>query len=192
MRKYRKYYRKRSLDLIQGGVAAIFVGVIFLKYGSELWHGMVFLLIGAILILAPIIKKCIKKAIYHQKFKDSAISQIDCMSGEEFEHYLEVHFAKLGYRTRHTGKSGDYGADLILKDAEGKKIAVQAKRYREQVGVRAIQEVIAAKEYYHCDKAMVVTNSFFTPNARKLAKDCNVELWDRNVCIDKFKINTMN
>ena len=42
--------------------------------------------------------------------------------------------------------------------------------------------------YYKSDRAMVITNSFFTPNAINLAKKCNVELWDRNTLKKQFNI----
>ena len=49
------------------------------------------------------------------------------------------------------------------------------------MGVRAIQEAVAAKGFYDCSKAMVVTNSFFTSEAKILAEKNNVELWNRKV-----------
>ena len=80
-------------------------------------------------------------------------------------------------------------ADLILKK-DGEKIVVQAKRYSNKVGIEAVQQIIGAKEYYKATKGMVVTNSFFTPNAVKLASSSNIELWDRNKLLNiLFKLN---
>ncbi len=58
---------------------------------------------------------------------------------------------------------------------------VQAKRYNDNVGNRAIQEVLGAKGYYDCNGAMVVTNSHFSPAAVQLAKGKGnkVILWNR-------------
>ena len=107
------------------------------------------------------------------------------MTGPEFEEYLAAHFDNLGYKVEHIGQTGDYGADLILY-RDGVSIVVQAKRYQDKVGVKAVQEVISAKEYYECDSAMVVTNSYFTPNAIQMATQCNVELWDRENIRKRF------
>ena len=102
------------------------------------------------------------------------------MSGEEFELYLQAHFQKKGYYAKHVGQTGDYGADLILYGKRRRKTVVQAKRYNNSVGIKAIQEVISAKAYYDCRDAMVVTNSRFTHAAKELARKANVELWDRD------------
>jgi len=45
--------------------------------------------------------------------------------------------------------------------------------------VKAIEEAVAAKGHYSCQKAMVVTNSYFTEQAKRLAASNDVALWDR-------------
>lgn len=115
----------------------------------------------------------------------SGVAEIDRMDGKTFEKYLEVLFGKLGYRVERTRYVGDYGADLVAKK-NGVKYVIQAKRHKSKIGVKAIQEVVAAKGYYHCDEALVVTNSFFTGPAINLAKANNVELWNRNVLVNKL------
>ena len=57
-------------------------------------------------------------------------------------------------------------------------MAVQAKRYAKPVGVKAVQEVAAARSFYGASGAAVITNGAFTPAARRLAASCRVELWD--------------
>ncbi|WP_448969861.1 restriction endonuclease [Macrococcus capreoli] len=64
-----------------------------------------------------------------------------------------------------------------------KKIVIQVKRYKSNVGIKAIQEVFSAQHYYNADKSYVVTNSHFTKSAIILASKLNVEL------IDKKKLN---
>ena len=88
-------------------------------------------------------------------------------------------FSKKGYRVQLTPYVGDWGADLIVSKG-GVRTAVQAKRYGKKVGVRAVQEAVAAKGKYQCAEAMVVTNSFYTDEARDLARANRVALWDRN------------
>ena len=107
--------------------------------------------------------------------------KIDRCSGTEFEEYLYHRFRQMGYKVRHTGKTGDYGADLILYSKKPKeKIVVQAKRYNQKVGQEAVREAVAATAYYRADRAIVVTNSRFTDFAVKLARSNNVELYDRD------------
>src|SRR5690625_5763781 len=78
-----------------------------------------------------------------------------------------------------TKKSGDYGADVVLKGKN--KIVIQAKRYgyKNNVSMDAVREVFAARSYYKADEAWVITNSFFTKQAKELAKACGVKLLNR-------------
>ncbi|MDD7792882.1 restriction endonuclease [Clostridium sp. 'White wine YQ'] len=119
-----------------------------------------------------------------EKLRNATFNEIDIMSGEEFEEYLQVKFKDLGYKCKLTPRTADYGADLILKNFKGKKV-VQAKRWKSIVGVEAIQQVVASMRYYKATEAMVVTNSYYSENAKKLAKVNNVLLWDRRD-IDKL------
>jgi restriction system protein len=114
-----------------------------------------------------------------QRYHKSGIADIDRMSGREFEEYLRILFVKLGYQVRMTSYTGDYGGDLIARK-DGDAVVIQAKRYKKRVGVRAVQEVTAAKGHYNCPKARIVTNSYYTEQACTLAKSNGVELWNRD------------
>lgn len=113
----------------------------------------------------------------------SGIADIDTMDGLAFEQYLEVLFGKLSYKVRRTQYVGDFGADLIIEGG-GVKTVVQAKRYAKAVGIKAVQEAVAAKGMYGCTEAMVVTNSTFTRAAAELAWANRVVLWDRNLLVE--------
>lgn len=108
-----------------------------------------------------------------------SISDIDTMSGIEFEKFLERLFTKLNYEVSLTKATGDQGADLIVKKFD-KLIIVQAKRYNSTVSNKAIQEAVAAIKFYNASSAMVITNNYYTKSAIKLANANNVELWDRD------------
>lgn len=114
----------------------------------------------------------------NKRFYNANIGTIDKMSGEEFEEFLELHFKKEGFKAHLTPKTADYGADLVVKKGK-EKIVVQAKRWNQNVGVEAIQQVVASIKYYKADRGMVITNSKFTENAINLAKANNVTLIDR-------------
>jgi restriction system protein len=112
----------------------------------------------------------------------SGIGDIDRMSGREFEAYLALLFRRYGYTVKQTGKTGDYGADLVISK-DGQRTAIQAKRYKRNVGIDAVQQVVAAKKVYDCQGAIVVTNSAYTQAARNLAVANGVVLWDREKLI---------
>ncbi len=104
---------------------------------------------------------------------------VDRMSGETFERYCKAWFRRHGYyHIRLTKKSKDYGADLVMRKGLH-KVVVQAKRYDRNIGIFAIQQAMAAKAYYDADRAMVITNQYFTPSAKKLAEVNDVTLIDR-------------
>ena len=58
----------------------------------------------------------------------------------------------------------------------------------EGVNVKSVLKYPGAKGYYKADKMMVVTNSYFTSAAYKLAAANDVTLWDRNSINKFFKI----
>ncbi len=103
-----------------------------------------------------------------QKFTD--------LSGADFEKLLYRLFEAMGYTTEWIGKSGDQGGDLIANKG-GERILIQAKCYHNwSTGNDAVQQAVGAMKYYNCNKAIVVTTSYFTRQAMALARANNVEL----------------
>ena len=111
-----------------------------------------------------------------------SLAQIDSLSGSEFEKLLKIIFEKQGYEVDLTKKSHDYGADLILKK-KNKLSIVQAKCYDKNVGIKAVQEVIAAKTHYFAQDMFVATNRYFSKDAIILASEHDVKLIDRDVLL---------
>ncbi|WP_104712745.1 restriction endonuclease [Helicobacter cetorum] len=116
---------------------------------------------------------------YHKRKLKRILQKIDAMNGFEFEEYSKLFFTSKGFEVEITQKSGDYGADLII-EKDSVKWVVQAKRYSHKVSPKAIQEVVSSKAYYNCEKACVITNSYFTQAAKNLAKANEVLLIDRD------------
>lgn len=106
------------------------------------------------------------------------LSQVDAMDGVVFERYVGEILKTAGFSVQFTVSSNDFGVD-ILATKNGKKYAVQLKRYKDAIGSHAIMEVVAGMQHYACERAIVVTNSTFTPSARKLAESTNCLLIGR-------------
>lgn len=155
-----------QIDLFKTIIIPILKGLL------SLWK--IWLLLGAIALA-----KFAFQIWEMKKLAKSGINQIDKMDGRTFEKYLEALFNKLGYRVERTQYVGDYGADLITQK-DGVRTVIQAKRYKQKVGIKSVQEAVAAKGKYNCTNAMVVTNSFFTKAAIELAEANKVELWNRD------------
>jgi restriction system protein len=120
-----------------------------------------------------------------RRLSRSGIAEVDRMDGTTFEVFLTTLFRRLGYGVEHTGRRGDYGADLVVTK-DGQRIAVQAKRWTKTVGVKAVQEAVASKGIYKCADALVVANRSFRRQARTLAEANHVKLWDRDVLMAKL------
>lgn len=102
------------------------------------------------------------------------------LNGKEFEKLLYRLYTAMGYTVELTGKVGDQGGDLVaIKEQE--KILIQAKCWQDSVPNKAVQEVVAAKKYYDCNRAIVVAISDFTKEATELAKVNNVELINKKM-----------
>lgn len=106
------------------------------------------------------------------------LDKVDSLDGIAFENLLGEVFRRKDYKVKLSPKTGDHGADLVLKK-NGETIVVQAKRHLANISNSAIQEIVAAKKFYDADKSMVVTTSSFTRGAKKLAEVNGVELIDR-------------
>ena len=133
-----------------------------------------FLLVGAVYAA-----KRVRLLVAERRLARSGIDEIDRMDGVTFERRLVHVFRSRGHRVTQTQACGDYGADLVL-EKDGVRTVVQAKRWKKNVGVKAIQEAVAAKPVYGSTHSLVVTNRYFTDQAKRLAEANGVELWDRD------------
>ena len=104
---------------------------------------------------------------------------IDEMEGHEFEYFCAELLEKRGFiDVEVTRRSGDYGVD-ILAEREGVTYAIQCKRYSAPVGVEAVQQIYAGRDYYDRMVGAVMTNQYFTTAAVDAAKRLKILLWDR-------------
>lgn len=101
------------------------------------------------------------------------------MEGREFEEYVAALFCKLGYQAYVTHQSRDFGVDVVAKRG-GERIAIQVKRYAKPVSLGGVQQAVTGMHKFNCNKAMVVTNNYFTPGAKELANHSSCELVDRD------------
>lgn len=97
------------------------------------------------------------------------------LSGSDFERLLARLYEKMGYTVQLNGRTGDQGADLIATRGN-ERLIIQAKRHTGSVGNTAVQEVVAAKNHYDGNVAIVISTSKFTREAVELAKTNSVQL----------------
>ncbi len=149
--------------------------IIYLSYLLFFLYSVIYL---AFLVIKIILNKY-KNSFYNSNQLNALIKDIDSMSGIQFETVLSHLFRSEGYDVKLTPKSGDYGADLVLRKGSD-VIVVQAKRYSDYIGISAVNEIIGASGYNKANKKWVITNQFYTNAAIVQAHKNKVKLLDRD------------
>ena len=104
----------------------------------------------------------------------------DAMSGIEFENYIAFVLFKNGFiHIKTTPASGDHGIDLTA-EKDGITYAIQCKCYSSNIGNAAVQQAYSGRGIYKKDIAVVITNQYFTAQAKEDAAAVGVKLWDRD------------
>ncbi|MDA0772114.1 MAG: restriction endonuclease [Cyanobacteria bacterium] len=127
---------------------------------------------------------------YRKEFDSLRINDTETLDGIEFENLIQKLFLDSGYQVEVTPTSGDYGADLII-EKDGHKTAIQCKRRNRKSGIRAVQEIYTAKDFFGVDSAMVITNNLCSEPAKKVANKLGVILIDREH-LSEWMCNSQN
>ncbi|MEL7626723.1 MAG: restriction endonuclease [Anaerolineaceae bacterium] len=101
----------------------------------------------------------------------------------EFEILVTNLFSGIGFDTKQTRSSRDGGVDAIAFDSRpllGGKIILQAKRYKNVVGVSAVRDLYGTMINEGANKGILVTTSHYGPDAYTFANDKPIELIDGN------------
>jgi restriction system protein len=132
-----------------------------------------------ILLLIGVLILCLVGLLALKYAKKKYPSDIDLMEGHDFEYFCADLLRKKGFQEVEVTKgSGDYGID-ILAQKDGVTYGIQCKCYATPVGVKAVQEAYAGRDYYDCMVGVVLTNQYFTSPAVEVAKKLKIMLWDR-------------
>ena len=132
-------------------------------------------------ILAVLVLAAAAGVVLCRRFrKRYADDELDEMEGLDFEYYCAELLRNRGFiEVEVTKSSGDYGID-ILAEKEGVTYAIQCKRYNGPVGVNAVQEAYAGRDFYDRMVGCVLTNQYFTQPAVDAAQKLKILLWDRD------------
>ena len=137
-----------------------------------------FILITALLIM--ILSLLIVHFIKRRKYQHLPVDEMD---GHDFEYHCADLLTTDGFENVEvTRGSGDFGVD-ILAEKDGVTYAFQCKCYDKPIGVKAVQEIYAGRDFYNRMLGVVMTNQYYTRPAIELADKLKIILWDR----DKLK-----
>ncbi len=99
----------------------------------------------------------------------------------EFETLVSNLFGKMGLETKLTRTAKDGGVDAVAFDTRpivGGKVVIQAKRYKNTVGVSAVRDLYGTMQHEGANKGILVTTSGYGPDAYEFSKDKPIELID--------------
>lgn len=99
----------------------------------------------------------------------------------EFENLISNLFRLVGFESKLTRSSRDGGIDVVAYDPRpllGGKVVIQAKRYKNVVGVSAVRDLYGTMINEGASKGILVTTSHYGPDAYDFAKDKPIELLD--------------
>lgn len=103
------------------------------------------------------------------------------MTPSEFEVLVANLFGKMGLESKLTRASRDGGVDAVafdLRPVLGGKVVIQAKRYKNTVGVEAVRDLYGTMMNEGANKGILVTTSSYGADAYNFSKDKPVELID--------------
>jgi restriction system protein len=109
---------------------------------------------------------------------DTRPNLMDLTPGE-FESLITNLFQKMGLETKQTQASRDGGVDCVAFDPRpvlGGKVVIQAKRYRNTVGVSAVRDLFGTMHNEGATKGILVTTSGYGAAAYEFANGKPLEL----------------
>ncbi|WP_052475080.1 restriction endonuclease [Bacillus badius] len=115
-----------------------------------------------------------------EKIKKSGIRDIDRMDKTEFEIFIKMLFANIDFTARSVkpAESG-LGADFFLEGETKAVLKLVPSGANTRVGLKAVQEIHAARTLFDVQEAWLITNTVFTEKAKMLGEKCGVKLIDR-------------
>ena len=135
----------------------------------------------------------IKKKTSAAKTKNSDDSQLNTLSGIEFENICQDLLEKMGFSTERTKASGDGGIDIIAYNDQALisgKYIIQCKRYVGSVGEPIIRDLYGVITSERANKGILMTTGHFTKHAISFAQGKPLELIDgakMQELIEKYK-----
>ena len=103
------------------------------------------------------------------------------LTPNEFEGLITNLFSAMGLDTRQTRPSRDGGVDCVAFDPRpvfGGKVVIQAKRYKNTVGVSAVRDLFGTVQNEGASKGILVTTSGYGKAAFDFARGKPLELLD--------------
>jgi HJR/Mrr/RecB family endonuclease len=103
------------------------------------------------------------------------------LTPREFESLIQNLFTSMGLEAKQTRASRDGGVDCVAYDTRpifGGKVVIQAKRYKNTVGVSAVRDLFGTLQNEGASKGILVTTSGYGKASFEFAQNKPIELLD--------------
>ncbi len=100
------------------------------------------------------------------------------MTSDQYEKFVADFFRNKNYEAEQTPSTNDYGVDVFL-EKDGVKYAVQVKMYGDssrKINRQMVMELYGAKDYFDCEKGIMVTDGVIIDNAQEVANKLDIEV----------------
>lgn len=180
------YHKRHAAHSDTDAVVFIFVILLMCSFWEhkalmlQIEHLTLYVSVSVVSLMTSVfIVKMGKSLIKPRSISAHDLVDVDNMDGLEFERYVARLLETQGYGAVRLNEEYDYGVDIIaVKD--GTSWGIQVKRYNGLVKANAVRQVVTALRKYRCDRAMVITNSYYSEVAKELARVNDCVLVDRN------------
>jgi len=111
---------------------------------------------------------------------------------QQYELMCYALLESLGWNVFLTEAGADFGVDLIATK-NNLKVAIQCKKHKNTLGIKAVQEVFSGAKYHDCEYMMVCSNVGYSKSSKKLALNLGVKLLHHDYLLvldDILKENT--
>ena len=100
------------------------------------------------------------------------------MTPDQYEKYVANYFQNKGYKVKQTPYFNDYGVD-VFAEKNKEKIAIQAKMFsnsNRKINRQMVMEFYGAKDFFNCNKGIIVTDGEIIQNAKDVADKLGIEI----------------
>ncbi|MGP4111341.1 restriction endonuclease [Streptomyces sp. 4N509B] len=192
MARRRGWRRRRNRRLAVVGVALL--AAVVVAFWSRIWP-FVLAAVGLVGVGALVWwgwrthrelrrKDAIFRAEQRVLENNRTLDQVDKLSGEDFEKMVAELFRRGGCtKVMRVGGRGDRGVDVTGVLPDGRSMVVQCKRFAPRRPVRSedMQRMLGSRTDFGADVAIFVTNTRFTDDAERYAKDNEIIAIGRNL-----------
>jgi len=114
-----------------------------------------------------------------KRYSRKELKAIDEMSDKEIQEYVVSLLAELDYHEIAISLlEVKYGSD-ILCSKDGTRMLFYPVQSRERLGVDVIEEAVRIRKSFAPERTVIMTNHFYTAEAREQAERVGVTLWNR-------------